>query len=450
MNGIKKGFTIIEALIVLFIFAMIMTAFLSTLTLGARYITESKNRLGAISLANQKMEIIRNLNYDDIGVSAGIPNGVIDPDEYVNVNTRNYHVLTDIRYYDNAFDGTEEGGTDSIATDYKVAKVTVKWGEENSSQEAFLVSTFVPPGVETNSGGGTLRINIINSQAVGISGVSVHVENSGTGVDLYTNTDADGTILLPGTPAGSDYEMTISKSGYESVSTLGVDPDSPYDPVTDGHASVVEGALNIKSVLIDLLSDVNISTVDPLGVGVVDLNFNLTGGRILGTKVSDGEPGYNYEQDLFSNGSGNISIGDISPGLYATELIGASDVDYRLFKVDPGDDVDSSKFILDPDAALDINIIVADRSVDSLIATIKDDTDGRVENAQVQLSNTALGYDLTLTTDQYGLVYFPDETMPLENNTYDISVTATGFDEYTGTVTINNLIEESIVLNPSS
>jgi len=443
----KSGFTFIESLVLLFIFSTVAVTFYSVFNLGTKHIIESKNKLGAISLTNQKMEIIRNLEYDDVGTISGIPDGSVNADEYEVVNTRNFHILTDIKYCDDSFDSTQGGmPDDTIPTDYKIAKITVKWGEETGSQQVYLVATFAPPGVETSAGGGTLRINIIDSGASGIAGAGIHLHNAGTGIDLNTATDSSGSVLFPGTPAGSDYEIDISKSEYESVSTLAVSPASPYNPVTDEHASVIADALNVKSIIIDLLSDINISTVDPLNNSIGDITFKLTGGRILGTKVSDGEPGYNYEQDLATNSSGEKSVSDISPGIYDFILRDASNDDYTFIKMDPGDDTNNSKFTLSPGVVMDAKAIVADRSIDSLLVSVNDDSGSAVEGASARLKNDGLGYDVTLITDKYGKVYFPDASGSLQNDNYDLTVNATGFNSDYSTNAISGLAEKDVVL----
>ena len=62
----RKGFTLIEALTLLFVFYLVKTTFYAASIAGTRQIIESKNRLGAVAVANEKMEIIRNRDYDTI------------------------------------------------------------------------------------------------------------------------------------------------------------------------------------------------------------------------------------------------------------------------------------------------------------------------------------------------------------------------------------------------
>lgn len=447
----NRGFTLVEALVLIFIFSIIVTVFYSVFNLGMGNVLEAKKRLMATSLVNQKMEIIRNLPYASVGVASGVPNGPIDPDEEEVMGGKNFHILTDIRYKDDPFDGTLGGSPDdTIPNDYKIARVVVKWGEETGSQEVVLVSNFVPPGREEVAGGGTLAINAADSGGQGVPSVSVHIFNSETGVDINTVTDAEGHLLLPGTPASSlnTYEITLSKNGYETVATLPPYPATAFNP-TEVHATVTEGGLTQKDMTMDALSDIKIITVDPLGSAIADVEFNLTGGKKIGTDESTGDPIYNYIADLAADANGEKNIEQISPGTYAFMLLGSFDTDYKLFKVDPGDDLSENKFPLLAGVSSDITAIIADKNIPSLIATVKSDSGVVIENASVNLVNVVQGYDVTLSTDKYGKVYFPDASLAMENQDYDISISADGFNDKNGTVAVNDLTEEEYLMTPN-
>lgn len=447
----KQGFTFIESLVLLFVVSVVIVTFYSVFTVGTNHIIESKNRLGAISLANQEMEVIRNLAYNDVAVVGGVPSGSIDPNKYVAVNTRTFHVFTDIKYYDDPFDGVHEGTPDdTIPYDYKTARVTIKWGNETGSQQVYLAATFVPPGVETSAGGGTLIINATDSGGQGVPSTSVYLFNSETGTDHNTVTDADGHLALPGTQEASlnTYEITLAKSGYETVSTFPPFPTTSFHP-NEIHASVSEGALTQKDITINLLSDTEITTVNPLGDVVGSIEFNLLGGRILGTENGSGDSVYNYGQNSTSDAAGKKSIEDISPGTYKLKLEGAADTNYALLKVDLGSDDNSDDFVLPAGVSIGVDVIIADKSIPSFIIIVTDDEDGCIENASVKLVNAAQGYDVTLMTDKYGKAYFPhNATTPLQNDNYNLTVSATGFNDDNSVVVINNLTNQTIELIP--
>lgn len=444
----NSGFTLIEALVVLFIFSLVTSTFYSVFSLGSSYIIESKNRLGAISLANEKMEIIRNLKYDAIGIAGGIPSGNITAEEDVIESKRAYHVKTFIKYFDDPFDGT--GPTEA---DYKWVRVTISWtGPKGADSDFSLVSRFVPPGIEQNLAGGVLSINIIGSDGIGVPQASVHITNTdlSPAVNLTAMTDNTGNLMLPGARQSiQKYNITVTKTGYETVNTI--DPNSVVYSVTDTPASVVDGMLNMKSIVQDKLADLKITASDYLGAPLADVNFSLEGGRILGFDMfySPAKPTYNLTSDKTTNANGEVNLDNISPGQYFVSNISAA-AGYTLIGLDTFSGVDQAdkKYTLltAPGDASETNIKFAKNSDDSLlISVVRASDDSSVLGADVTLTN-ASGYSENQKTLADGVAFFPVSTVPLETGAYDLRVTADGFNDYTATIDINQLVTQQIKL----
>lgn len=97
-------------------------------------------------------------------------------------------------------------------------------------------------------------------------------------------------------------------------------------------------------------------------------------------------------------------------------------------------------------------MILADEAVNGVLFTVTNSTDAtEVSGASVQLTNTTLTYDETVTTSQYGKAYFPETATPgMVAATYDYEITAAGYDTETGTVTVTAGLEPITVdLTPS-
>ena len=76
--------------------------------------------------------------------------------------------------------------------------------------------------------------------------------------------------------------------------------------------------------------------------------------------------------------------------------------------------------------------------------------DSPVSGASVRLTNTSVPYDATVTTDQYGIAYFPTSLPALVNGSYDVEVTASGFGTETKTVGVGSaLVTENIQMTPN-
>ncbi|MFA6184162.1 MAG: carboxypeptidase-like regulatory domain-containing protein [Parcubacteria group bacterium] len=447
----KKGVSIVEALVLIFVFSIITISFYSVFSVGSKYIIGSKNKIIATSLANERMEMLRNLAYDSVATIGGIPNGPIDPDENITVGGKIFRVTTDVRFYDDPADGIFDGSPfDNVSNDYKIAEVVVSWGDGGESERATLSSRFVPPGVENSVGGGTFSINSIDYAGNPVPNVTVNIYNNQISptVNYTTHTSSNGNLLLQGVPGdiNQDYQITMSKSGYETAVT--------YSPATagfipyDAHSNIIEGAMNQKTMIIDLLSNLVIKSKNSFGEDLPDVSFDLTGGRRLDDGTTD--PGiYAFDQTVDTGSDSEFSIGSASAGKYVLKNFSFSSGDYEFRKVSVGDDLNSSTINLVPGTSLSTNMIFMDKNIDSAYINVKDSNTGSViVGASVELKNTTLSYDVTLVTDKYGYVYFPETiASPLQNGeTYDISVTATGYTSGSDNVIVNKFTTKDITL----
>ena len=163
----QRGFTMIEAAFVLFLFSVITLTFAQLFSLGTKRIMDVRRKLGATTLADERMEIIRSLPYDSIGTknpngsggwSYGIPRGDILETETIDKPGAVYSVHTMVQYVDDPFDGTASGtgsNHDAIPTDYKQARIEVTWPGAENGQSVIVWGTFSPNGVEQPSNTGS-------------------------------------------------------------------------------------------------------------------------------------------------------------------------------------------------------------------------------------------------------------------------------------------------------
>ena len=451
-----KGFTLIEALALLFVFGVITATFYAVFTAGTVQILESKNRLSAIAVANEKMEIIRNLDYDAIGTKAlqsngtyayGIPGGEILEDESIAVNTRTFLVHTFVQYIDDAYDGKAVATTpiDLVPNDYKRVKVEVSWGEGGASHTVALVSTFVPKGIEVSSGGGTLSINVIDNTGTGVSGATAHITNTAVTphINITTNTDSTGNLIFPGAPASSQaYKLEVSKNGYYGVTTYAPYPDTTYNPI-DIHASVVEAAFNQKTIVMDKSSNISITTKDVFGVDLPDIGFHLVGGRKIGD-TTDVPPVsvYPLNQNFDSGSSAKVSRSNEASGAYTFTLLNTAK--YQLLRLSGADSTTPNIFSAVNGASKDVDATIINKETAGVLFVVKDPSSGVdvvMPNVSIHLTNIVAGYDATITTDQYGQAYFPATAPALTPGTYDYTITMTGYADQTDTVTVTSTLE---------
>jgi prepilin-type N-terminal cleavage/methylation domain-containing protein len=521
----KKGFTLIEGLVALFVFSILVVVFYKVFTQTTIHMQNSKYRRGAVALANERMEQFRNLAYENVATKANAPVGDIEDDENVVINGLNYRIISSVFFVDDPTDGLFEDG-DSKFEDYKRVSVTILWGEAVSdtvtkadalqdtkyeSKRISLVSQFVPPGgLEVMPTGGILSINVLDTgvePVVPVSGATVLITDNecGTGAPhpecdssiLMGTTDSTGNYMYIGAPICTGcYEISVTKEDYEARDTkdpfIGDDGDSDpyeegeYEP-TYAHQGVSAGDITTISFNTNKISQLNIvsydavDTVDPDDRLIPSVQFDIYGGFILGTTVGGNVSNvYDYSAtdqetdatdadiDIYSmyDASNCTSSTDpcyASTGVYMIDfdldddgIDDAIPTGYTFWKMTPNDEIDAHSVS-----------VVADTDVEAKMIFLKDDYDGAwirvvetinseqipVVDASVQLERTdAPTYDVTLTTDEFGYVYFPEDTSsPLVNGeTYDITVNADDYDEETDTITVDELTTKDITITLSS
>jgi len=445
----KKAFTIIEALVLLFIFSLITVTFYRTFSVGMNYIIDAKNRLGAIALAREKMEIVRNLEYDSIGTVNGIPSGEIADDETVAAQGKTYAVNTFVQYVDDPLDG--ELGADAIPNDYKRVKIDVSWiGVGGQTEKVFLVSRFVPYGLEKQGDGGILSINILDGGGNAVPQAHIHLVNNEVSParDINTETDNGGNLIFPDAPLSvQGYQITVSKSGYETVVTL--DPASVYYVPMDANATVVAG-LNTKTISIDPTGDLKISSEDYQGNSLPNVSFHLEGGRILGMDNLQVPPVtlYAIDEDGNTGADGSKQYAGLNPGIHSNissqyslslkqEISG-----YTFVATDP-----PAPFSLEAGGSTEVKMKFANNDLDSLVVNVKDNSSSMpIGSASVRLYNGA-DYDKTLDTDSSGRVFFPSGSDSLAGGSYSLDVKADGYIDQTMSVNINKFTSQEVKMS---
>lgn len=444
LRKIRRGTTLIEALATLFLFSVVTVAFYSTWSLGTSYILLVKNRVSAMALANEKIEVVRNLAFEDIAHTSGSPAGNLLQDEDVVRSGRTYHVLTQIRNQDDPYDGVLGGSPNDVAfIDYKDVRITVSW--DSGANSLSVSSRFVPAGIEQPADGlGVLVVNVSSDQDGGalVEDATVRVQNTSIGFDEVHVTDNLGRLMLVGIPESiKEYQVTVSKSGYETVTTMAPYPTSSYNPVHE-HASVVAGAVNTANIFQNRLAHFGIRTIDYLGADAPDISFHLSGGRKMGTDVADPLVSiYGTDTDDVTDGSGQKDYGDVSPGPYTFALTESNHVLIGMNR--------ESIFSLLPDETLTLQAKVSPDTVTALSMTVLGISDGKpISTASIHLTNGA-GYDTTVATDAIGKAFFPATADPFLPGTYEYTVSSAGYGDVTGNVTVNagQLEEETVSLD---
>jgi hypothetical protein len=202
-------------------------------------------------------------------------------------------------------------------------------------------------------------------------------------IDEVTN--ATGQFQLVDAPPGAtQYQITVSKSGYSSDQTYlpgaALNPN-PLKP----HATVALQQVTNVTFAIDRTSTLNFSTVRDTCAAVPNINFTLTGAKLIGT-VPDT---LKYSASHTTNGSGDRSLSDMEWDTYTTAL---NSVSYVL-----AGSIPNLPIVLVPNSTQNVLLVLEPVNARQLLVTVKDAGTGLpVTDASVRLQINS--YDETLTT----------------------------------------------------
>ncbi len=204
------GQSLLGILIAIGIFGLLSNAIFTLVTSSYKLTGFTRSRITARHLAQDKIEFIRNLPYDEIGTQGGIPSGPLEQHELSNINGLNFITRVTVVYVDDSFDLNAPG--DLLPTDYKRIRVEVSWDGLSGSNRnpVVMVTDITPKGVETTEGGGTLSILVFdaNGEPVPQANVSIAASSISPAVDLDLQTQDNGRIILPVDPASINcYEI---------------------------------------------------------------------------------------------------------------------------------------------------------------------------------------------------------------------------------------------------
>lgn len=256
-----RGVTLVESLVVIAIITVILGALFLSFRAVLLLTTENRAQLTGLSLANDQLEYIRSLSYNDVGTVSGIPSGPLPQVSTTTHNGIEFVRKILVEYVDDPADGTGAADANGITTDYKRARVEYQWKVGGTDRSTVLVTNIIPRAIESDVGGGTLRVKVFDADVQPLAGASVRVVNDSTSpaIDLSRTTNSDGIALVGGAPAGPEYEIFVTDTGYSQDQTYRATtslPNPDTSPVT-----VVEAGVTTMNFFIDTLSTLTVNTL---------------------------------------------------------------------------------------------------------------------------------------------------------------------------------------------
>ncbi len=436
--SLSNGFGILEVVITTFVIGVVAVGVFSLVTLTLKSSHDGQRRIIATALANETMEMIRNLPYDNVGTVGGLPSGPIAQTQQVSRNGSEYTVAADIRYVDDPYDGTAAGNpSDVLNTDYKQARVEVSWQSNVSSRPVLLITQITPKGIEGGSSLGTLIFQALNAAGAGVAGATVHLVNSevNPSVDLTTATNDEGKVVIPGLLASSGtYQLTVSKSGHTSEATIS--STASFTPDTDhSHLTAIAGQVTNKTFSIDAVSSLVVQTVDALtSASIPDVAYRITGTKKIGTD-ENAQPVYVLDANDTTDSSGSHEYQGMVWDSYAIVIDGNA----------TGYDIEDTSLplplVINPGVEETVIMKLTPHTPLSLHITVLSSTYEPIENATVHVTKS--GYDETKQTTVNGQAFFAD--MP-DNAEYTIEVDASQYQQFAQQATVDGTVRTQVTL----
>lgn len=430
MKKTAHGFTLIETLVASALLFMLFAGVLLILQKLLRLVGEARVRVVASSLAQERLEMAKNLPFEDVGTIGGIPAGSLPQTETVTLNGQDFSVATQVYFIDDPFDGLAP--TDPIPTDYKRVRVVVDWqGTFKPVNPLVMATDIAPAGLEFIDNAGTLFVQVFNSQGQSVSNATVHIKAASVSppIDLLTTTDSSGYVMLPGAPICIEcYEVTVTKNGFSTDKTYSsLEVANPEKPL----ASVLEGQLTQLSFSIDQLASLTITTTRSRQANYSlfpGVQFTLQGTKTIGTTTTD-DPVYKYSQSFVTGALGQITISNLEWDSYSFLLPTSSSIDIAGSKP-------LSPFPILAGSSNQLTVTTTANTAHSLLLSVQSANDQLLPGATVTLFDQgvpiASGSTGLSGKGDEGQVYFGN----LNSQTYDLLASLTGYTSSTGSATV--------------
>jgi prepilin-type N-terminal cleavage/methylation domain-containing protein len=370
----NRGFTLIEVIVTIGIFALLAVSMLGTISALSRTTKSAREKVILSSLATNYLEVVRNMPYSQVGTMTGNPNGSLPdcplasrptcPKAFSQtIEGVTYKIFYEAQYIDDPADGVSPA--DVAPGDYKQVKMSIL--NIGTNQITNFLTTVVPKGVETSANSGVLLIKVLNAQGQPLPGANIHIQyptSTGATLNIDRLSDSSGNWEEPNlTPGVNAYRIVVTKSGYSSDQTYPITAANP-NPTKPDATIIVNKATQI-TFSIDLLSNLTIKTLDATCIPINNVGMNVRGAKLIGTSPNV----YKFDQNFYSGPAaypnGQIVLTGIEWDTYTPLLLASQPYTVRgtspIQKVDvlPGTS-QTFTFILDVPTTHSLLVIVKD------------------------------------------------------------------------------------------
>lgn len=362
----RRGFSLIDLILAIGIIAVlfggIFLVYFSIVDTAVNY----ELRRAASNVLNQKVELVRNLSYEQVGVIGGIPSGILEQSEQVSWDGAEFIVQTAVRNVDDPFDGTAGGSPgDTAPADYKLVEFSVTCPTCPRFTPVSITTTVAPQGLESASQNGSLFISVFDANGQPVPSAEVTITNSAVSpaINFSDITGINGLLQLVDVPTSTQaYHVTVTKAGYSSEGTYPVGAPGNPNPVKP-HATVGSQAVTVLSFAIDRVGSVEVASSGYRCEAVASQPFTLAGTKLVGTAPDV----LKYTFSGSTAAGGETTVSGVEWDAYTATYTGSMDLAGM---------VPLSPFALAPDEDQPFRFVLAPSGAPSLLVTAVDAVTG--------------------------------------------------------------------------
>jgi len=310
-SGRDSGFTLIEVLVAGVVMVVGVFALAGFFTTSASRVLDSSTRSLLTQVAQQELETIRSMQYQNVGTVGGDPAGTLLSSENKPVENRPLVVTRGVIYWqDPSYSGP-------YPANYR--RVTITVGLANQTRLAPVQLQTIVAGGAT---GGTINVTILNVAGAGVPNAQLAITNTNLVPNVTINapaihTNSQGKLQVPGLtpdPSGG-YKVSSSLTGYYTATLktgVVVGLGQPFTAVT---------------MTMDQVSTLVLHVENQSGVARAGVSLTVKGW----VSASDNTT-WTYNQTFTTDSTGTVTIPNIrySTGLEPYLVQSGSTPDTRL------------------------------------------------------------------------------------------------------------------------
>ena len=386
IGGTKKAFTLVEVVVAIAVFSILLLAVIGMSQQIHQVATLALRKTTAATIAQEQLETIRNMPYDQVGSDVTYPTGPLLSTQTVTRNSATFTVKIAINDIQDPADGLAP--TDTQPADYKQVEVQVCWDTGSCIRPVRLTTFIVPKTLEYAANAGALFINVIDANGQPVNNATVQVTNATPAVNVINQTDVNGQLQYLDLPAATNtYHIVVTKNGYSSDSTLASSGSNP-NPTNPDTTVVVSQVTNV-TLKIDRISSLLVKGLDQTTcAGLGSVTVRIKGQRLIGT----GPDVPAYDQTFTTDAAGQFLVANLPWDSYSLTISSAGD---DVAGVTPPDNI-----VVNPGSSVTGSIVLAAHQTNSVRVIVRDaGTHAPIANANVSLTNGG-SYTQSLVTDQ--------------------------------------------------